>query len=214
MTADPLPSDSGVPLPCPFCGRTPWGVFGPEGCIWRVECSANNELCSDWSIEIADSESISYDEGRARTVAAWNRRAALPVPENFEAWIEQRFGPEQSGVSPVGHGHMLEAWQAALRAALPVVPSDEPSELDQLRARVEVAEAGYHAAVSKAQWQASTNRELNECQAELSRLRALLAAASEPAERKVMEQAVEALSFYAEHHGLVAALRAQLGKTQ
>ncbi len=44
-------------------------------------------------------------------------------------------------------------------------------EVDKLRAQLEVAKAACEAAVSKAQWQAVTNRELNELQAEIRRLR-------------------------------------------
>jgi len=38
----------------------------------------------------------------------------------------------------------------------------ECAECARLRAQLEVAEAGYRAAVSKAQWQSRTNVELNE----------------------------------------------------
>lgn len=48
------------------------------------------------------------------------------------------------------------------------------SELDALRARVEVSEAASEAAVSKAQWQAVTNAELNELTATNCALRARL----------------------------------------
>lgn len=45
-------------------------------------------------------------------------------------------------------------------------------DVDRLRGQLEVAEAGYHAAVVKAGYQARTNRELNDLQAEVNRFRA------------------------------------------
>jgi predicted nucleic acid-binding Zn-ribbon protein len=48
------------------------------------------------------------------------------------------------------------------------------AERDELRAKMEVAEAGYFAAVRQARWQAATNKELNDKQKELDALRAEL----------------------------------------
>lgn len=45
------------------------------------------------------------------------------------------------------------------------------AELDRLRAALEVSEAASKAAVQKAQWQAITNRELNDLRAEAEALR-------------------------------------------
>lgn len=45
------------------------------------------------------------------------------------------------------------------------------TEIEMLRGRVEVAEAGYKAAVSKAEWQARTNAELNALHHEIQVLR-------------------------------------------
>lgn len=45
------------------------------------------------------------------------------------------------------------------------------AENEALRAKVEVAESGYKAAVQTAQWQARTNGELNDLQRENARLR-------------------------------------------
>ncbi len=49
---------------------------------------------------------------------------------------------------------------------------DAAAEIERLRAALEVSQAATNAAVSKAQWQARTNAELNALQAEVSRFRA------------------------------------------
>lgn len=53
----------------------------------------------------------------------------------------------------------------------------QQAEIERLHAQFEVAEAARFAAVSKAQWQAVTNRELNERADETARLHAALALA-------------------------------------
>lgn len=49
--------------------------------------------------------------------------------------------------------------------------SEMLDEIERARAQVDVANAAMHAAVTKAQWQARTNHELNQLSAENERLR-------------------------------------------
>lgn len=52
------------PLPCPFCGSEPWGVFGEPGDMY-VECDGDD--CG--SMHFAS-------DTREEAVLQWNRRAS------------------------------------------------------------------------------------------------------------------------------------------
>ena len=91
---------------------------------------------------------------------------ALRLADRLDLWGDQ--------------GDLLEA-AAELRR--------QYGEIIELKAKVDVAESGYHAAVQKAQWQASTNSELNrhmkqkhELRAECDALRAELKEQSKAAD--------------------------------
>lgn len=72
-----------------------------------------------------------------------------------------------------GPGDWQNPEQALLNEAADAIERLE-AERDAAVAKVDVAEAGYRAAVSKAQWQASTNAELNRHLATVERYRAAL----------------------------------------
>lgn len=95
-------------------------------------------------------------------VAAYNRMIELEqqreqLQREVEAWKEAiKCGCETGGI-PEG-------------TALVAVPALLAAQRDQLLARVEVAEAGYQAAVQKAEWQARTNTELNALTLKIAKL--------------------------------------------
>lgn len=87
----------------------------------------------------------------------WDTTKATATPETFEGW-------EQS---------CRQAWNAATAQAEKAAKAD----FDRVHAQLEVAQAASYSAVSKAQWQAVTNKELNEAADELQRLRIAVARA-------------------------------------
>jgi hypothetical protein len=86
-------------------------------------------------------------------------------------------GPVERMVRPAGETHplvrrlddMAAGW---LCAGLPdaELPAEAAREIERLSAALEVSQAATNAAVSKAQWQARTNAELNEQAATIRRL--------------------------------------------
>jgi Lar family restriction alleviation protein len=137
MMTDPRPSDSGVPLlPCPFCGSE------PTVARWQGESLYSHATVEYMQIRCDGCCDGAAIERHDEAIAAWNRRAALPV-----------------------------------------VPSDERLTDEQI---MELVNAftwfnGSHAITDY-----------------IGLARALLAAASEPTERKVMEQALEAMKPFAQ----------------
>ena len=93
--------------------------------------------------------------------------------------------------------HSSEAMRAPEASAL-------LAEIERLRAQVEVAMEGYREAVSKARWQAVTNRELNQLGEELRAAKESLTAcgvdlAAEVQARETLKQHIHELSKYARH---------------
>jgi hypothetical protein len=74
MPSDPTPGY--VMANCPFCGKRPWGIFGPSDLgSWWVECHGPDEngCCGNWHFS-PDAEDRA--QAREEVRAAWNRRAA------------------------------------------------------------------------------------------------------------------------------------------
>jgi hypothetical protein len=92
------------------------------------------------------------------------------------------------------------------RAALQAERDAMERERDEARARAEVAQAGFAAAVGKAQWQAVTNRELNEARDAIDGLRADATRATNQA----LEELARADALKAERDALAALLRETL----
>lgn len=71
------PSDSGVPLPCPFCGGSPEFENTDERA--RLRCAGCGTEGGLFFFSEEECESGLSDATEAKAIAAWNRRAALPV---------------------------------------------------------------------------------------------------------------------------------------
>lgn len=108
----PKPSDE--LLPCPHCGKSPWGIFGPtETGVWRIECHGDPEHeCGDFYA--GDSEEACR--------SAWNRRSHLQPPGEWQ-WVPKEPTREMmlkgstatyvGGQEPIAH-----MYKAMLAAAL------------------------------------------------------------------------------------------------
>lgn len=122
---------------------------------------------------------------RALTTPEWEVWAAV-VDEAQDAW--------------------REATDTATVLALLAERDAMERERDEARARAEVAQAGFAAAVGKAQWQAVTNRELNEARDAIDGLRADATRATNQA----LEELARADALKAERDALAALLRETL----
>ena len=99
--------------------------------------------------------------------------AAGPTPQGWRAFGNVVYGDIHGRAHRIA---TIEDWSEGtellarlIAACNPAALAELLAELDRLRAALEVSEAASKAAVSKAQWRAVTNRELNQLRDELTR---------------------------------------------
>lgn len=128
------------------------------------------------------------DELRAEI--ARHKDTLQDVRGHYERVCQERDALARTKLSDQAAYEALRVERDKLRAAL----LERDAEILRLKAQLDIATSGFASAVETAQWQALTNREMNAAHDSVRMLQEKLAA-----QRKVLEQALEALERNVQH---------------